>query len=310
METEGCRTMERLADSLFYGFEEKRVTTDETDFAVLVGGSGPPLLLLHGFPETRSAWHRIAPLLVSSHTVVVPDLPGYGRSRVLKASAGSGSKRWMGNQLHAMMRELGHLQYVVVGHDRGGRVGYRLALDYPDAVTAYVSVTVIPTPEMWEGAGKAFGMGAWHWFALAQPEPLAEALLSGNPRLILDTSLDKMAQGIDRLHPLAIGDYRMAFDDPVVRHAICEDYRAGGTVDEADDLADRSNGRKIKVPVLVFWEAGRRYGGGREPIDIWADWAEDVSGKGLEGGHMLPETASEQILEILVPFLKRVTGAS
>ncbi|MDO1582703.1 alpha/beta fold hydrolase [Rhizobium oryzicola] len=301
--------MKRLANSLFSGFEERRVTLPQTDFAVLVGGSGPPVLLLHGYPETRSAWHRIAPHLLSSHTVVVPDLPGYGWSRVLQTSTGSGSKRWMGNQLHAMMRELGHHHYAVVGHDRGGRVGYRLALDFPEAVTAYVSVTVVPTPEMWEGSSKAFGMGAWHWFALAQPEPLAETLLSGNPRMILDSSLNKMAQGIARLHPLAIEDYRIAFDDPSVRHAICEDYRAGATVDEADDLVDRAKRRKITVPVLVFWEAGRRYGGGREPLDIWADWANDVSGKGLEGGHMLPETAPGEILEILLPFLRRVWHA-
>lgn len=300
--------MERLANSLFPGFEEKHVVTAGTDFDILTSGSGPAVLLLHGYPETRTAWHRIAPLLAASYTVVIPDLPGYGRSRVLGKSERSGTKRWMGEQLHAMMGALGHSQYVVIGHDRGARVGYRMAIDYPQAVSAYVSVTVVPTPEMWEGASKAFGMGAWHWFALAQPEPLPETLLSANPRMFIDNSLDKMAHGLDRLHPLAIEDYRIAFDDAAVRHAICNDYRAGATVDEADDLADRSNGRRIDVPVLVFWEAGRRYGGGREPLDIWADWAKDVSGRGLEGGHMLPETASGAILDMLVPFLERVSN--
>lgn len=302
--------MARGVNSLFPGFEDRKVGLASVDLAVLVGGSGPPVLLLHGYPQTRAAWHSIAPVLAQSHAVVVPDLPGYGRSTVLGRPDSSGSKRWMGQQLHAMMRALGHDRYVVVGHDRGARVGYRMALDFPDAVRGFVSVTVVPTPEMWEGASKAFGMGAWHWFMLAQPEPLPETLLSASPRMMLDLSLDKMAQGIDRLHPLALEDYRTAFDDPAVRHAMCEDYRAGATVDETDDLADRAAGRKIEVPVLVLWEAGRRYGGGREPMDIWADWADDISGIGIGGGHMLPETAADEVLDMLVPFLKGVTDVA
>src|SRR5690606_37367662 len=152
-----------------------------TDFAVLTGGSGPPLLLLHGYPQTRSAWHRIAPGLARSYTVIVPDLPGYGDSRVLGPTSASGSKRWLAGQLHGMMRALGHRRYGVIGHDRGARVGYRLALDHAEAVTTLASITVVPTPEMWEGASKSFGLGARHWFMLAQPEPLPETLLSANP---------------------------------------------------------------------------------------------------------------------------------
>lgn len=298
--------MDRRANTLFVGFEEKRINLDFVDMAILGGGSGPPVLLLHGYPETRSAWHRIAPVLAKSHTVVVPDLPGYGRSRILTDHGAGGTKRWIGQQLHKMMQALGHERYIVVGHDRGGRVGYRMALDFPEAVRGLVSVTVVPTPEMWEGANKAFGMGAWHWFTLAQPEPLPETLLSANPRMILDQALDKMAQGIDKLHPLAVEDYRLAFDDPAVRHAMCEDYRAGATVDEEDDLADRSLGRKIDVPVLVLWEAGRKYGGGREPLNIWQDWTNRASGTGIGGGHMLPETAADEVLEMLGPFLRNI----
>ncbi|CAD7050274.1 alpha/beta hydrolase [Pseudorhizobium halotolerans] len=300
--------MSRNVNSLFPGFEERRVRLASVNLAVLVGGSGPPILLLHGYPQTRAAWHRLAPVLARSHTVVVPDLPGYGGSAIFGRLEGSGSKRWMGQELHAMMRQLGHDSYIVVGHDRGARAGYRMALDLPQAVRGFVPISVVPTPEMWEGASKAFGINAWHWFMLAQPEPLPEIFLSANPRMVLDLSLDKMAQGLERLHPLALEDYRIAFDDPTVRHAICEDYRAGATVDEADDLADRAAGRKIGVPVLVLWEAGRRYGGGRKPIDIWKDWAIEVSGIGISGGHMLPETAADEVLEMLVPFLERVTN--
>ncbi|MFD1791616.1 alpha/beta hydrolase [Ochrobactrum teleogrylli] len=303
--------MKPAIEQLFPGFEMQYVETDGVCFAVTTGGQGMPILLLHGYPETMAAWHRIAPVLAQSYTVVVPDLPGYGRSRITSNPTGAGSKRRMAASLVELMQTLGHDRFVVVGHDRGGRVAYRMALDHPGKVLGLVSVTVVPTPEMWEGASKAFGMGAWHWFMLAQPEPLPEMLLSGNPRFMIDTTLQKMAHGLDKLHPLALEDYRKAFDSADVRHWICEDYRAGAGVDEADDLADRAAGRRIHVPVLVFWEEGRRYGGGREPLDIWADWASDVDGEALAGGHLLPETASASILARLAPFLLKIdAGAS
>ncbi|PRA52417.1 alpha/beta hydrolase [Ochrobactrum sp. MYb68] len=298
--------MEAAIEQLFPGFEMQYVETDGVCFAATTGGKGIPILLLHGYPETMAAWHRIAPVLAQSHTVVVPDLPGYGRSRITSNPTGAGSKRRMATSLVELMQALGHDRFIVIGHDRGGRVAYRIALDHPDRVLGLVSVTVVPTPEMWEGASKAFGMSAWHWFMLAQPEPLPEMLLSGDPRFMIDTTLQKMAHGLDKLHPLALADYREAFDNAEVRHWICEDYRAGAGVDEADDLTDRAAARRIHVPVLVFWEQGRRYGGGREPLDIWADWASDVEGEGLAGGHLLPETASGPILARLGPFLREI----
>ncbi|KAB2706542.1 MULTISPECIES: alpha/beta fold hydrolase [Brucella] len=302
--------MKPAIEQLFPGFEMREVETNDVRFAVMTGGKGLPVLLLHGYPETMAAWHRIAPELARSRTVVVPDLPGYGRSRITSNPVGAGSKRRMAASLVALMQALGHERFVVIGHDRGGRVAYRMALDHPDKVVGLVSVTVVPTPEMWEGASKAFGMGAWHWFMLAQPEPLPEMLLSGNPRFMIDTTLQKMAHGLNKLHPLALADYREAFDSAEVRHWICEDYRAGAGVDEADDLADRAAGRRIHAPVLVFWEQGRRYGGGREPLDIWADWAIDVDGEGLAGGHLLPEMASGPILAGLDPFLRRIDAGA
>ncbi|QND46565.1 alpha/beta hydrolase (plasmid) [Rhizobium lusitanum] len=299
--------MHRHANTLFPDFEDRRIETAEAELAVLTGGSGPAILLLHGYPETRSAWHRIAPVLATHHSVVIPDLPGYGDSSIDGNLQGTGSKRWMAKCLHEMMTALGHERFVVVGHDRGGRVAYRMTLDYPEAVTALVSVTVVPTPEMWEGASKAFGMGAWHWFMMAQPAPLPEKLMAANPRFLIDLTLDKMALGIDRLHPLALEDYRAAFDRPEVRHAMCEDYRAGATIDEADDLTDRASGRKIRAPVLVLSEAGRLYGDGREPLNIWADWAENVEGVGIGGGHLLPETEADEVLGALLPFLEKIS---
>lgn len=302
--------MDRPIDFLFTGFEERRIELDGVELAVLTGGSGPAVLLLHGYPQTRAAWHRIAPMLARHHAVVLPDLPGYGLSRILGAPEGSGSKRWMAQRLHALMQSLGHERFIVVGHDRGGRVGYRLALDFPDAVTGFASITVVPTPEMWEGTSKAFGMGAWHWFMMAQPAPLPELLMAASPRMLIDLTLDKMAGGLDKLHPLALEDYRTAFENPDVRHAMCEDYRAGATTDEEDDLADRSAGRRITAPVLLLWEAGRRYGGGREPLEIWTDWADDVEGEGIPGGHLLPETAADEVLASLLPFLGRIINGT
>lgn len=256
--------MYRRANELFPGFEENRIETPDINFAVLTAGSGPVILLLHGYPETRSAWHQIAPVLAKTYTVVVPDLPGYGESRVTGNSQGMGSKRRMAESLRKMMMALGHRRYAVVGHDRGGRVAYRMALDFPETVTALVSVTVVPTPEMWEGASKAFGIGAWHWFMMAQPAPLPETLMAADQRFLIDLTLGKMAENIERINPLALEDYRLAFDNPDVRHAMCEDYRAGATTDETDDLADRTSDRKIQVPVLLFWEKDRLYGGGRD----------------------------------------------
>lgn len=300
--------MYRRANDLFPGFEDRRIKTQDVDFAVLIAGTGPVILLLHGYPETRAAWHRIAPSLTDEYTVVIPDLPGYGDSRVTGNPQGMGSKRRMAKSLHEMMVAMGHRHFTVVGHDRGGRVAYRMALDFPESVTALVSVTVVPTPEMWEGASKAFGMGAWHWFMMAQPAPLPETLMAADPRFLIDITLGKMAEDIELIDPLALEDYRRAFDNPDVRHAMCEDYRAGATVDEADDLADRTSGRKIQVPVLVLWEKDRLYGGGRKPLDIWADWTRKIEGRGIGGGHLLPETAATEVLSELLPFFEKTAN--
>ncbi|HWK67235.1 MAG TPA: alpha/beta hydrolase [Rhizobiaceae bacterium] len=288
---------------LFPDFTEETVATSEARISTLVGGSGKPVLLLHGYPETKAAWHRLAGQLAERNTVVVADLPGYGDSRVAGNAVDAGSKRWMGQQLHEMMTRMGHAAYAVVGHDRGGRAGYRMALDRPQSVTAFASLTVVPTIDMWSGADKKFGMGAFHWFMLAQPFDLPERLLSSDPGYFLEATLNKMAGGLDKLDPLAMAEYRRSFLDPDVRHAMCEDYRAGAGIDEAHDREDREAGRQIACPVLVLWEEGRTYGGGRAPLDIWRDWAGDVTGRGLRGGHLLPETAADDVLAELIAFL-------
>ncbi|RIX98503.1 alpha/beta hydrolase [Aureimonas flava] len=297
--------MQRSADKLFHGFRSAVVATDDGPLAVLTGGSGPPVLLLHGYPQTRAAWHLVAGGLAARRTVVLADLPGYGDSPL---GSCDGSKRMMAARLVALMRALGHRRFAVVGHDRGGRVAYRMALDHPDAVEALTVVAVVPTPEMWEGADLAFGLKAWHWYMLAQPAPLPEALLGAAPSLLLDTTLEAMAGGPGRLDPLALADYHAAFARPEVRHGICQDYRAGAAADHAHDLEDRRAGRRIAAPVQVLWPAGKAGPGGRDVGDIWRPWCESADVFEVGGGHLLPETASEAVLAALVPFLER-TGA-
>lgn len=295
--------MNAIAD-LFPGFRAAEIKTSSATLSAVIGGGGKPVLLLHGYPQTKAAWHRVAGPLAERFTVIAVDLPGYGDSRVIDPPEGWGSKRWMGAQLHELMRALGHERYAVVGHDRGARVAYRMALDLPDAVMSLASLAVVPTSDMWSGADKRFGMGAFHWFMMAQPFDLPERLLSADPDYFLDLTLTRMAGGLDRLHPLALEEYRRAFRDPSVRHAMCEDYRACAGVDEQLDLEDRRDGRKLAQPVLILWEEGKSFGGGRVPIDIWRDWADRVSGRGLPGGHLLAERATEDVLADLVPFLE------
>lgn len=288
---------------LFPGFREETIATSQARLSAVVGGSGNPVLLLHGYPETKATWHRVAAQLARHHKIVAVDLPGYGDSKVLGSPSDPGSKRWMGEQLHEFMVALGHGTYAVVGHDRGGRVAYRMALDRPRSVTALVSLTVVPTIDMWAGANKGFGMGAYHWFMLAQPFDLPERLLASDPIHFLDVTLAKMAGGLEHIDSLALDEYRRCFLDAEVRHAVCEDYRAGAGIDEVHDRLDREAGRRIDCPVLVLWEEGRTYGGGRDPLDIWRDWAGDVKGRGLKGGHLLPERAADDVVTEVTAFL-------
>lgn len=295
--------MRNLAmEKLFPGFREIVVETSEARISTLIGGSGSPLLLLHGYPETKAAWHRVAGALSENFSVVIPDLPGYGDSQVLGANPEAGSKRWMGSQLHALMASLSHSEYAVAGHDRGARVAYRMTLDRPEAVTALASLAVVPTCDMWSGANKDFGMNAFHWFMLAQPFDLPERLLSSDPLYFLDQTLSKMAGNLNNLDPVALDEYRRCFLKPEVRHAMCQDYRAAAGIDETHDLQDRTDGRKIECPVLALWPEGRTFGG-RIPVDIWREWAANVTGRPLKGGHLLPELGALDVLQELRSFL-------
>jgi haloacetate dehalogenase len=293
----------------FEGYTRHEIDTGAARIAAVKGGSGPPLLLLHGYPETHLAWHKLAPILAQHYTVVATDLRGYGDSIGPESDAEhfAYSKRAMAQDQIEVMRAFGFERFGVVGHDRGARVGYRLALDHPITVTAFASLTVIPSSEVWARVNKNFAIGAYHWFLFAQPFDLPERLIAADPDYFFDWTLRKMTRFRERLSEEAVAAYREAFRRPRVRHAMMEDYRAGAGIDREHDEADRAAGRKLACPVLVLWEEGR-FATGETPLDVWREWASDVVGRPIPGGHMQAEEAPEKVLAELLPFLGRHLG--
>jgi haloacetate dehalogenase len=284
---------------VFDGFELDRVDVGEAVLRVRHGGSGPPLLLLHGHPQTHVMWHLVAPRLAEEHTVLAPDLRGYGESSKPATTADHEpySKRAMARDAVALMGALGFERFAVAGHDRGARVAYRLALDHPERVERLSVLDVIPTGETWRRADRRFMLSWWHWAFLAQPAPLPETLIAPDPA--------EYYFGGDRsiFHPDALGDYLRCARAPETIHAMCEDYRAGATYDFELDEADRADGRRIACPVLVLWGARNDledlFG---DPLAIWGDWADDVRGRALDSGHYLPEEAPDETYAELQAF--------
>lgn len=234
---------------------------------------------------------------------MVPDLPGYGGSRVAQDSD-RWTKRHVANAVAALMSVLRHETFAVIGHDRGARVGYRLALDHPDRLLGFASLTVIPTIDVWSGVDKAFGMRAFHWFLLAQPYDLPERLLSADPDAFIDADLGKSVGKLSNLEPEVVEAYRAAFREPAVRHAMCEDYRAAASEDIEHDTADHASGHKLACPVLILC----RQLNAPNPIEVWRRWADDVTGNPISGSHLQPELSSREVLKALEPFLARVTN--
>src|SRR5499426_4637052 len=236
------------------GFETTTVQTGETSIFVRRAGSGSPVLLLHGFPETHLMWRGVAPLLARRFTVVCADLRGYGRSGcpVSTPDHAPYAKRAMARDMVEMMAQLGFSRFAVAGHDRGGRVAYRLALDHPGRVERMVTLDIVPTYDMWLGMDRNMAMKVWHWPFLAQPEPLPEMLISKAPVEYLEWKMASWtkAKDLSAFDPRALDHYRAAFSDPLRIHAHCEDYRAGRYADLANDEADRKAGKTIDCPLF------------------------------------------------------------
>ena len=295
----------RSADAaLFPGFRSERLRTTGGEIHTLVGGQGPPVLLLHGYPQTHACWHRVAPALAERFTVVCPDLRGYGDSSRPPSDPAhrAYSKRTMAEDQRQIMARLGFERFAVVGHDRGGRVAYRLALDHPDRVTRLAVLDIVPTLETWARMDRQVGLDTYHWLFLAQPEDLPERLIGADPDYFLRWTLESWAGRADAFDPRALEEYRRAFRDPQVIHATCEDYRAGATVDVEDDAADQGR-RRISCPVLALWADDGRARDAWDSLGIWRSWAPEVRGQPVAGGHFLPEEAPAAVLAALQPFL-------
>ena len=274
---------------VFDGFELRMIETDEAVIRSRVGGAGPPLLLLHGFPETQAMWEAVAVRLAERFTIVCTDLRGYGGSSQPPAGEDhSGySKRAMARDQVQVMEQLGFRSFGVAGHDRGGRCAYRMALDHADRVARLAVLDIVPTYEAYARADMAFGLVYWHWFFLVQPAPIPERLMAADP----DGSFPGGGlRGIASAD--AFADYSRAWNDADVVHAMCEDYRPGATVDFELDRADKGV-RQIACPTLVLWGARAPVGRWYDVLGVWSEWASDVSGRSLDCGHFLPEEDPE-----------------
>jgi haloacetate dehalogenase len=291
---------------MFDGFTLTRITVTGADgtpvsLRVRHGGSGTPVVLLHGHPRTHVTWHRVADLLAADHTVICPDLRGYGGSSKPPAGydhAGYG-KRAMAGDVLALMRVLGHERFAVAGHDRGCYVAARLALDHPDAVTHLAVLDGVPIGEALARADARFAARWWHWFFLGQTARPAERVIGADPDAWY--GLDPAAMGAE-----AYADVRAAIHDPATVHAMCEDYRAGLTVDRAADDADAAAGRRIRCPTLFCWSTRDDlvdlYG---DPLAIWRDWADDVHGTPIDSGHHMAEENPAALADALGDLLRR-----
>jgi haloacetate dehalogenase len=289
---------------MFTGFEQHRVSTRQAQIHVLTGGQGPPVLLLHGYPQTHVVWHAVAPRLREHFSLVIPDLRGYGDSKGPPPDPQhmNYSKRAMAQDMVELMSALGHERFMLAGHDRGGRVGYRLALDHPERLSHFAAIDIIPTLAAAERMNKDTAMSTYHWLFLAQPAPMPERLIGHDPEFYLRHLLDRWAGNREALDANAVAEYIRHFQKPSVIEATCEDYRAGMSVDLEHDRADRDAGRKIHCPTLILW--GRRYlaAKAQSPLEVWRNWAADVFEIALDCGHFVMEEQPKACADALYEF--------
>jgi haloacetate dehalogenase len=286
------------------GFTYERIDADGTTINTAVGGSGPPLLLLHGYPQTHMIWHRVAPALAADFTVVATDLRGYGDSA--KPTPGPAdveySKRAMARDQVHVMRTLGFPEFAVAGHDRGGRVAHRMTLDHPQAVTALAVLDIVPTRYVFQHADKDFGMGYYHWFFLAAPNGIPERLIGNDPEFWIRARMTARHAGGTPFAPEAMDEYVRCFDPESIA-ASCSDYRAAAGVDLVQDGADAD--RKLACPTLVLWGRDSFVGQNYDVLAVRRDYATTVTGKALPSNHYVPEEAPAETTAALREFFGR-----
>jgi haloacetate dehalogenase len=287
-------------------FASSEIDTGETHIFVRKQGDGPPLLLLHGFPETHLMWRDVAPLLAERFTVVCADLRGYGRSGCPDSRPDHAPypNRALARDMVAVMERLGFHCFAVAGHDRGGRVAYRLALDHPARIARLAVLDILPTDTVWAHADDRFALGYWPWSLLAQAPPLPERILAAAADVIVDEALNGWGSPAETFPAAIRAAYIKALRDPDHAHAICEEYRAAAGIDREHDRADREKGRKIRCPTLALWSADGPvdswYAEG--PLALWQPWCDEVQGRRIEGGHFFPEESPEQTADALMTF--------
>ena len=272
------------------------------NIAICSKGAGPPLLLLHGYPQTGYMWHKIAPRLAEDFTVVVADLRGYGDSDKPTSSEDHAvySKRAMAADMMAVMTALGHSQFFIAGHDRGGRVAHRLARDYPKAVTKLAVLDIAPTAMMYDTTDMHFATSYYHWFFLIQPAPFPETLIGSDPKFFLESKMQHWGKDRSAITNDAFDEYLRCFSNPDTIHASCEDYRASASIDLEHDAADV--GLKLDIPLLVLWGATAMVGNKYDMLCAWQEVATDVTGFAVPGGHYLPEESPDETYQALLDF--------
>lgn len=280
-------------------------TDDGVRIAARSGGDGPPLLLLHGHPQTHAIWHRVAPTLARHFTLVLCDLRGYGDSSKPPGAPDHANyaKRVMARDMLRVMHALGHERFAVLAHDRGARVAHRLAADHGPAVERLALLDIAPTLAMYEQTGEAFARAYWHWFFLIQPAPLPERLIEADPAAYLRDVMGRRSAGLAPFDPRALAEYGRCLALPGAAHGLCEDYRASAGIDLEHDRADREVGWKLEMPLLALWGADGVVGRCFDPLAEWQKVAADVRGQALPCGHYIAEEAPDALLEQALPFL-------
>lgn len=292
---------------LFPQFDSTLLAVNGVQIKVRIGGSGPPLLLLHGHPQTHVIWHRVAPILAKTHTVVMTDLRGYGDSSKPQGDPDHGNyaKRTMALDQLAVMQHLGFNAFDVLAHDRGARVAHRLALDHPLAVHRMVLLDIAPTLAMYGQTSEAFARAYWHWFFLIQPAPMPERLIQADPAAYVREVMGRRSAGLTPFDPRAIEEYARCLALPGAAHGLCEDYRASACIDLIHDRTDIENQNNLKIPLLILWGRDGVVNQCFKPLEEWQKVAINVQGQALPCGHYIAEEAPELLLKYVQDFLAR-----